>query len=168
MEEKNKQKDVRINVNGKRFKFRVAGIIEHENKVLLVRMNDNPFYCFPGGHVELLEETSHAAQRELDEELYFKVKVKDLLFIHENFFEAKGEKFHEMCFYFKADPMEENFKAVDKNHKELDCGQWVNHEYKWIDKNELKKVGAQPRLIIDSYINGDENFLHLVTNDLKG
>jgi hypothetical protein len=54
---RNYEKDVRIKNQGRRFKFRVAGIIEHDNKVLVVKMNQNPFFCFPGGHVELLEET---------------------------------------------------------------------------------------------------------------
>ena len=91
-------KDIRINNNGRRFKFRVAGIIQQKNKVLLVRMNENKFFCFPGGHVELLEDTARAVERELNEELYFKVKVDKLLYIHENFFDAPEGKYHELCF----------------------------------------------------------------------
>ena len=57
MQPKELSQDVRIKIGEKRFKFRVAGIIEKDDKLLLVRMNDNPFFCFPGGHVELLENT---------------------------------------------------------------------------------------------------------------
>ena len=159
-------KDVRIKNQGRRFKFRVAGIIEHNNKVLVVKMNQNPFFCFPGGHVELLEETAKAVERELNEELFFKVKVEKLLYIHENFFNAESNKFHELCFYFKAVPAEENFVPQDKNHEEMDCGQLVKHQYRWFDKKELKEIDAEPKLIIKEYLNDSDKFLHLVTNDL--
>ena len=160
-------KDVRIKNGEKRFKFRVAGIIEKDDKLLLVRMNDNPFFCFPGGHVELLENTAHAVERELNEELYFEVKVKELLYVHENFFEDKNGKFHELCFYYKAVPAQKDFKPVDTLHDEIDCGQLIHHEYKWIDKNNLNSVHAEPKLIIKNYLKDSNKFLHLLTDDIK-
>ena len=167
MENNNVATDVKIKTNGKRFKFRVAGIVEHNNQVLLVKMNQNPFYCFPGGHVELLEETSKAVERELNEELYFDVKVDKLLYIHENFFVAKDDKFHELCFYFKAHPVDKNFKPYDKIHEELDKEGWVHHEYKWFDKSEIIDLGAQPKLIMRNYVKDSKKFMHLVTDDIR-
>jgi len=90
--------DVRIDLKDKKFKFRVAGIVEHNGKILVVRLMQNTFYCFPGGHVELLEDTYSAVKRELDEELYFKVNVEKLLYIHENFFKAEGKTFMNCAF----------------------------------------------------------------------
>ena len=103
------QPDVKIVQNNQRFKYRVAGIIECEDKILVTKMGHNSFYCFPGGHVELLEDTKTAVERELNEELYFKVEILELLYIHENFFEDSNGKFHELCFYFTAKPKEKNF-----------------------------------------------------------
>ena len=159
--------DVKINNNGKRFKFRVAGIVEHDGKVLMVRMNNNPLFCFTGGHVELLEETSKAIERELNEELFFKVEVKKLICIHENFFEDNNGKFHELCFYFTAKPKEENFVLEDKDHEELDKGYWVHHEYRWINKEDLRNFKAEPKLIIKTYLDGQDDLVHLVTDDIK-
>ena len=160
-------KDVRINNCGRRFKFRVAGIIQHKGKILLVRMNDNKFFCFPGGHVEILEDTAHAVERELNEELYFNVKVDKLLYIHENFFGAPEGKYHELCFYYKAAPVDENFETIDTFHEEIDQGQLVKHEYKWVDKKDLVGYNARPTLVIENYVKDEDKFLHLLTNDLK-
>ncbi len=167
MENNKMPTDVKIKTNGMRFKFRVAGIVEYKNQILLVKMNQNPFYCFPGGHVELLEETAKAVERELNEELYFDVEVGDLLYIHENFFNVENDKFHELCFYFKATPKDKDFKPYDKVHEELDKEGWVHHEYKWFDKSELVNLGAQPKLIMKNYVEDSNKFMHLVTDDIR-
>ena len=49
--------DIKIDSNEGKFKFRVCGILKHQNKYLIVKINNNKFYCLPGGHVELDEDT---------------------------------------------------------------------------------------------------------------
>ncbi len=44
--------DIRIDREQEGFKFRVCGIVIVQDKVLLQKINNNDFYCFPGGHVE--------------------------------------------------------------------------------------------------------------------
>ena len=46
-------RDVKINCDEGKFKFRVCGILKVNNKYLTVKIGDNDFYCLPGGHVEL-------------------------------------------------------------------------------------------------------------------
>lgn len=61
-------KDIKINNSFERFKFRVNGILIHNNKILLVKIHKNTFYCLPGGHVKLGEDTESAIIREIKEE----------------------------------------------------------------------------------------------------
>ena len=68
--------DIGINSEEGKFKFRVCGILEHDGKYLAVKMNNNNFFCLPGGHVELGEDTETAVQREMREELGYEVKIK--------------------------------------------------------------------------------------------
>ena len=157
--------DVRIDLKDQKFKFRVAGIVEHDNKILVVRMRQNPFYCFPGGHVELLEDTSSAVQRELDEELYFKVKVNKLLYIHENFFRAENKDFHELCFYYKCEPVDKSLKTDSVLWHEIDKGEELTHEYVWIDRESLSKEDVEPKHIIKRFLEDENKFLHFITRD---
>jgi len=158
-------RDVKISENGKAFKFRVAGIVVLNDKILVTKMNGNNFYCFPGGHVELLEDTLNAVKRELSEELYFKVDVEKLLYIHENFFNAKNKQYHELCFYYLATPKDKSLSQEDKFFKEMDHGYLINHHYKWLTKDELIKMGVQPKIIVEKFVNNDKN-IHLITSDL--
>lgn len=61
--------DIKVNSIEGRFKFRVCGILEHNGKYLIVKINHNKFYCLPGGHIELGEDTETAVKREMKEEL---------------------------------------------------------------------------------------------------
>ena len=45
--------DIKIDNGTGNFKFRVNGILMHDNEVLVVKMQNNPFYCLPGGHVQV-------------------------------------------------------------------------------------------------------------------
>lgn len=163
--ENSMHQDVKINCNGEKFKFRVAGIIEHKDKLLLMQMDGNPFVCFPGGHVELLEDTKTAAERELSEELYFDVEVTDLLYIHENFFEGEGHKFHELCFYYKARPKDQNIKMDELLWEEIDKGRKRVHKFTWYTKEQLKTEWAEPKVIVKKYLKDSSKFEHFITRD---
>ena len=71
------KKDVKIGEENKAFKFRVAGIIESEGKILVTKMRENDFYCFPGGHVEEEEKLSETLYREVLEETGIRIKKKE-------------------------------------------------------------------------------------------
>ena len=62
------KKDISIENEEYRFKYRVSGILIKDNKLLVVKINNNKFYCLPGGHVELMENTKDAVIREFKEE----------------------------------------------------------------------------------------------------
>ena len=163
----NLKNDVRIDKESKKFKFRVAGIILHRNKILVTKIRDNEFFFFPGGHVELLENTDDAVVRELNEELYFEVRKKKLLYIHENFFEARNSKFHELCFYHLVEPIDKNLKTDDIIWQENDKGEILFHNFKWIDLNEIKDYDIRPKVIVENFLKNKEDFKHIITNEIK-
>lgn len=161
---KNMESDIRLQNGNKRFKFRVGGIVENKGKYLVVQMNKNNFYCFPGGHVELFEDTKTALIRELNEELYFDTEVNELVAINENFYSLRGDDFHEMCFYYFAKPKNLDISMEDKVVEEQDKFGTVTHRYKWIDKNCLSKYDIRPKQIVE-YIVNNKTLKHFITKE---
>ena len=49
--------DVKIKCDEGNFKMRVSGLIIKNGKLLTVDICENNFYCLPGGHVHLGEES---------------------------------------------------------------------------------------------------------------
>ena len=101
--------DLKIECAEGKFKFRVCGILEHNGKYLILKMNQNNFYCLPGGHAELFEDTEQAVLREMREELGYDVKINRLVAINQNFFIGNdGAKMHELGFYYIVNAVNKN------------------------------------------------------------
>ena len=79
--------DIKLSVQDYKFKYRVSGILIVDNKVLTVKIANNNFYCLPGGHVEMFENTKHAVLREFEEETGIKI-------------ENIGKPFYTIKYYF--------------------------------------------------------------------
>ena len=102
--------DIKIETPHQNFKMRVAAIIKKNNKILFTKMNNNDFYCLPGGYVSLGETTKEALERELQEEIGELVKVETYQGLIENFFQNnKHKNIHELSFYYGADRFFGNF-----------------------------------------------------------
>lgn len=145
--------DIGINSEEGKFKFRVCGILEHDGKYLAVKMNNNNFFCLPGGHVELGEDTETAVQREMREELGYEVKIKKLVSINQNFFiGVDGRQFHEIGYYYIVNAVnEKNINASDYTREELDKGKIQHLEFRWFTKEELKDIDFRPKYIVDCF-----------------
>ena len=142
--------DIKIDDECGKFKFRVCGVLEHKNKYLVVKMNSNTFYCLPGGHVELGEDTNQAVLREMREELGFEVKIQKLVAIHQNFFKANdGKNFHEIGVYYVVNAVDEkNINDKDYVREELDKGKLQHLDFKWFTKEQLSKQDFRPKFIV--------------------
>lgn len=138
--------DIRIDSNGEHFKFRVCGILTHNNKYLLCKMQQNQFYCFPGGHAEIGEDTETAIKREMAEELGFPVKIKKLTSIAQNLFtNLKGELVHELSFYYIVEAQNENdLNPNDYQVEECDKGVMKTLQFKWFTAEEMKNIDCRP------------------------
>lgn len=147
--------DIKIDSQEGKFKFRVCGILKHNDKYLVVKMNDNINFCFPGGHVELGEDTEQAVKREMGEELGYEVEVERLISINQNFFKAQdGKFFHELGYYYivtAKDPKDVNTEDYDRD--ELDKGKIQHLRFRWYTKEELKDVDFRPNYLIECLDN---------------
>lgn len=143
--------DIRIMNEEGRFKFRVCGILEHNGKYLVVKMDENKFYCLPGGHVELDEDTDSAVLREMREELGFEVKIKNLISINQNFFKtSEGKPFHEIGFYYVVVAKNENdVNPNDYEREEIDKGELRHLKFKWVTPQQLKEISFRPPFVAD-------------------
>lgn len=157
--------DIRIKNGNDRYKFRVGGIVESDGKFLVVKMNQNDFYCFAGGHVELFEDTKTALERELKEELFFDVEVNSLIGINENFYKLRGDNFHELCFYYSAKPKNKVENYFDKIVEEKDKNGVVRHCYKWLNKKELETFDVRPKQIVEHIIKNKKGLKHFITRN---
>ena len=145
------------------FKFRVNGILMHDDKILVVKMDNNPFYCLPGGHVKLGEDSKSAVVREIKEETGYDSHINKLVTTTENFFVRKnGKIIHEIGFYYLLNLDDKE----DINHKEYDTieesEEKINLHFKWIPINELKDVDFKPQELKEKIENKDINFQHLI------
>jgi len=157
--------DVKIDSNEGKFKFRVCGILKVKEKYLTVKIQDNDFYCLPGGHVELGEDTDSAVLREMKEELGYDVKIIKLVSIIQNFFKSKdGKQFHELGYYYIVEPQNiEDVNLEDYVKMELDKGKLVRLEFKWFTLEELQTARFLPEVLKNQLTNS--NLVNIITKD---
>ena len=157
--------DVKIKSEEGKFKMRVAGLIIKDGKLLTCEICDNGFYCLPGGHVHLGESSKEAIEREMSEEVNLTCKEAKLLAVIENFFNGKkGEKFHEVCYYYLYQP-NEDIEVKDYSRVEDDEGELVHLDFKWYDLKELEKVDFRPAVLKGKLKKGDFAFEHIINRD---
>lgn len=158
--------DLKLEGENLKLKVRANAVILHDNKLLVCSINDNGFWCCPGGHIHLGEDSKTAVLREAFEEVGVRFEDAKLLTIMESFFEGKKEKrFHEISFYYlmQGDIPEE--KLCDYGYDENDEGKMVHLEFKWVDIDELDKIDFRPVDIREILNNRDFSLHHLIRID---
>ncbi len=129
------------------FKYRVAGIIIDDNKVLVSKAKKFNGYVFPGGHVELKESSKEAVIRELKEELQADFKIEKLLCVHENIYKAvDGKIASEIVFYYVL-LTDKEIPKKEFSITENDKGIIKKHEYAWIEIKELINKNVNPKYV---------------------
>lgn len=155
--------DVKIKSDEGNFKFRVSGLVLHNDRVLTVNINDNGFYCLPGGHVHLGEDTDTAMRREIYEEIGVKAKDVKLMSVIESFFLNKQNKtIHEIGFYYIITPEDLGDKVNDFSLIENDEGELKNLEFKWIGLDEMIEANFRPSILKEKLKNRDFSFTHII------
>lgn len=145
-----------------RFNYRVAGLLIHDGKLLIMKDENQSYYYVPGGRVMLNETSERAVAREMEEELSIEVNVKRLLWVNENFFtEAMlQEKFHEICFFYLVELKNEellnrgNEFTVNENGK--------IHTYYWIALEKLKDMSLYPLFLKERILDLPMSVSHIV------
>ena len=135
---------------GTRFNARVGAIIYNEDKTkILIENQHDKRYMFPGGRIDVHEESKTAIERELIEELNLKANL-NLKYIVEMFIKSPKTKYHEIGFYFITQ-IKENLIA--NNFKSLDGDSY----FMWVPIDDLNQYNMLAKPIKDKVINNEIN-----------
>ncbi len=149
---------ITIKEDGTRFGARVGAIIYNKDKTkILLEYQSNKLYMFPGGRIDIHEDSQNAISRELKEELNIKTDLK-LKYIVEMFLKSPKTKYHEIGFYFVA---EINEDSIENNFKSLDG----DSNFVWIPIKDLDKYNILAKPVKDKVKNceiTDNTLEHIV------
>lgn len=148
------------------FRYRAAGIVVEDGKVLFVTDKTLDYYYTVGGGVHMGEKAQECVCREMKEETGIDYEIDHLAVICENFFDGHGGIIDgldchclELYFVMKSkgitDLVSESINA-DGNTEEL----------VWIPIDKIEQYNIKPSFLqetIKEIINGD-SVLHIVTD----
>ena len=146
-----------------RFIYRVAGLLIHNNKALLHRLESDNFWALPGGRVELMENSYDAVLREMKEETGEDAKLIRLLWIVENFFANTNLENHEICFYYLLSFSDTNPLLQMTEFDGIENG--INLIFKWYDLDELQNTVLYPTFLKTKICNLLPEIEHIVHVD---
>ena len=150
--------DISVMIERDKFNFRVAAIMLHENKILVMNDERGSYDYLPGGRVQINEPVQEALLRELSEELGIFPKIVRPLWFNECFFteQMSGVDYHELCIYFLVDISNtdllekgESFTIIDEPH---------TFNYRWVNIEDLKDMAFFPLFLKEEIFNLPESF----------
>ena len=134
--------DISIQAADRAFNYRVAAIIIHDGRILILQDEGIPHDYLPGGRVHLGEPAETALDRELREELDVTLPpLHRLTFMAESFFTLMGRRYHEMCLYYLMDAPTELLVRGDAFTRME--GDEVHH-FRWVPFAELARLSFYP------------------------
>ena len=149
-----------------RFGVRVGAIIFNKDfsKIFLQKQEKYDFYMFPGGRLEINEDTKTAIKRELEEELGIKEDLK-LKYICESFIKFPKSNYHEIGFYYITN-IDESKYGYDKNVKynSLDEENDGKSTFEWIPINELNDIKINLDYLKEKIYDNDSIFNDKIEN----
>ena len=149
---------ITIKEEGMRFGARAGAIIYNEDKTkILFENQENGRYMFPGGRIDVHEDSEMAIARELKEELNLETDLK-LKYIVEIFLNSSKTSYHEIGFYYlsiiKESEVKNNFKSLD--------GDGI---FEWIPISDLENYKILAKPIKDKIIKneiGNDDLEHII------
>ena len=156
--------DITIDIEDYKLNVRAAGIIIHNNKVLLHRNINENHYALIGGRVEIGENSADTVKREIKEELGKDVEITGYISTIENFFEIKNSKYHEIMFVHKIEFTNEEDKNIEYTMKNIEGKDYL--KYEWIDLDKIDEYPLMPSIMKD--ILKEKKFpTHKINDELK-
>lgn len=155
---------IRLEDNGVVFNYRVVGVAFDGDRVLLHRVESDPFWALPGGRVELLEPSIDGLKREMQEELGVDVYPERLVWFVENFFEYLGKQFHEVALYFKMS-FAPNCPLYGLTDPFVGDEGGLRLIYQWFPLNELAGLPLYPTFLAEALQTLPNYPVHIVHTD---
>ena len=137
--------DITIDVENYKLNVRTAGIIIHNNKLLVHRNLNEDHYALIGGRIEIGENSEDALKREIQEELGKEIEIMGNIATIENFFEKDSQKYHEIMFVHKAEFINEEDKKIETTIKNIEGKEYL--KYEWIDLEKINEYSLKPQII---------------------
>lgn len=157
--------DLTLPVGAGNFCYRVSAIIMQDDKLLMVKNSNYPYYYSVGGRVHFGEASEDAILREVYEETNVHFAINRLGFIHENFFIAgfnDNLPYHEISLHY--------FMKPNKQYKDIQCNSMgsdgVKESLHWLPIDTLSNYEIYPPFFKTELQN--ENYInvkHFLTKD---
>ena len=143
-------------IDNTRFNARSSAIIYNKDKtkVLLFKIVDRDYFMFPGGRIEIYEDSLNAIKREIKEETGFNLEF-ELCSIQENFLEKDNKKIMQYCFCYKS------IYNEDITQEKFICKDNKGQMFYWVNINDLQNYKLLPNSTYE-LINNSENIKHII------
>ena len=156
--------DLTIDVEDYKLNVRAAGVIIHNNKILLHRNAKSNHYALVGGRVAIGEDSENTIKREIQEELGKEIEITGYVSTIENFFEMKGSKYHEILFVHKVEFTNEEDKKIEHTLKNIEGKEYL--QYEWIELDKIDEYPLLPQAVKD-VLKENKFPVHKINNDMK-
>jgi len=128
-------------------------VLRHGSTVLACRSVEGGYLYLPGGHVEVGESASAAAERELAEETGLRVQAGDCVLVSEGVFETRGKRHHEINLVFHVELLDRQEAGtppppVQSREPEL--------AFEWVDLASMADLDLRPEAIRAWLASGGE------------
>ncbi len=159
------EKDCCITSEKNWFRYRAAGLVVEDGKILFITNKEVDYFYTVGGGVHMGEKSEDCVRREMKEETGNDYEVDHLAVVCENFFSGHGwavdgMKCHCLEFYYL---MKGNGAKTTSQSTTFDGSK---EELKWIPIDEIENYNIKPSFLKDrikEIINGN-SVIHIVSD----
>lgn len=155
--------DITIDVADYKLNVRAAGILIHNNKLLVHRNVNSDHYALIGGRVQIGEDSETTLKREIMEEIGKEIEITGYVSTIENFFEMKNSKFHEIMFVHEIEFKDEKDKKIEDTIKNIEGEDYLIYE--WLDLDKIDEYPLLPKAI-KSVLKNKIFPIHKINKDL--
>lgn len=156
--------DITIDVEDYKLNVRAAGVIIHNNKVLVHKNVNSDHYALVGGRIEIGENSVDTIKREIKEELGKDIEITGYISTIENFFEMKGSKYHEIMFVHKVEFVDEKDKEIEYTLENIEGKDYL--KYEWLELDKIEQYPLWPKAIRE-VLKENKFPVHKINNDMK-
>ena len=156
--------DLSLDIEDYKLNIRAAGVIIHNNKILIHKDVRKDHCCLPGGRIEIGESSNKTIKREILEELGKEIEITGYISTIENFFEMEGSKYHEFYFLYKIEFLKEEDKKIECTLHNVEGKDYL--QYEWIDLNGIDEYNLLP-ICLKEILKEKEFPTHKINDDLR-
>ena len=154
--------DLTLNVGNYKLNVRAAGVVIHNNKILVHRNVNSDHYALLGGRVEIGEDSEKTLKREIKEELGKEIQIEEYISTIENFFEMKASNYHEIEFIYKIEFANEEDRKIECTLKNIEGKDYL--QYEWLDLDRIDEYPLMPKAI-KNVLKQNEFPVHVINYD---